>query len=257
MQIYTKNTKVGKNRCIFDPGMTQSFLKDALNFVFPRYCWICGDRLSTTDSHLCNGCLMNLPRTRYHVRPENPMEQLFWGCFDIQRASAFFFYHQNTPTSEILYHLKYGHCPEIGEYMGEIYAQEILIDNPLYFSDMNAMIPLPLNPKKLKIRGYNQCDAICKGLQQVNGLPVWDRVVERTVSNSTQTKKGRVERGLNVQGVFRLAPEQRTALQGKHLLLVDDVCTTGATLKSLASAFEGVPDLKISILTLGLASPVF
>ena len=234
-----------------------------LNFLFPRYCWICGDRLSVSEQHLCSRCLIDLPRTNFHLRQDNPMEMLFWGCFNIVHAAAFFYYHQNTPTSEILYLLKYRNCPGIGEYMGEIYAQEIRLSEEnsqcLFFSDIDYIIPLPLNSKKLKLRGYNQCDAICRGLTKVTKIPVLYDVVERTIANSTQTKKSRVERELNVEQIFRLTgmEEKRALLIGKHVLLVDDVCTTGSTLKSFASVFNEIPDIRISILTLGLASPVF
>ena len=234
-----------------------------LNFLFPRYCWICGDRLSVSEQHLCSRCLIDLPRTNFHLRQDNPMEMLFWGCFNIVHAAAFFYYHQNTPTSEILYLLKYRNCPGIGEYMGEIYAQEIRLSEEnsqcSFFSDIDYIIPLPLNSKKLKLRGYNQCDAICKGLTKVTKIPVLYDVVERVIANSTQTKKSRVERELNVEQIFRLTgmEEKRALLIGKHVLLVDDVCTTGSTLKSFASVFNEIPDIRISILTLGLASPVF
>ena len=234
-----------------------------LNFLFPRYCWICGDRLSVSEQHLCSRCLIDLPRTNFHLRQDNPMEMLFWGCFNIVHAAAFFYYHQNTPTSEILYLLKYRNCPGIGEYMGEIYAQEIRLSEEnsqcLFFSDIDYIIPLPLNSKKLKLRGYNQCDAICRGLTKVTKIPVLYDVVERVIANSTQTKKSRVERELNVEQIFRLTgmEEKRALLIGKHVLLVDDVCTTGSTLKSFASVFNEIPDIRISILTLGLASPVF
>lgn len=234
-----------------------------LNFLFPRYCWICGDRLSVSEQHLCSRCLIDLPRTNFHLRQDNPMEMLFWGCFNIVHAAAFFYYHQNTPTSEILYLLKYRNCPGIGEYMGEIYAQEIRLSEEnsqcSFFSDIDYIIPLPLNSKKLKLRGYNQCDAICKGFTKVTKIPVLYDVVERVIANSTQTKKSRVERELNVEQIFRLTgmEEKRALLIGKHVLLVDDVCTTGSTLKSFASVFNEIPDIRISILTLGLASPVF
>lgn len=234
-----------------------------LNFLFPRYCWICGDRLSVSEQHLCSRCLIDLPRTNFHLRQDNPMEMLFWGCFNIVHAAAFFYYHQNAPTSEILYLLKYRNCPGIGEYMGEIYAQEIRLSEEnsqcSFFSDIDYIIPLPLNSKKLKLRGYNQCDAICRGLTKVTKIPVLYDVVERVIANSTQTKKSRVERELNVEQIFRLTgmEEKRALLIGKHVLLVDDVCTTGSTLKSFASVFNEIPDIRISILTLGLASPVF
>ena len=234
-----------------------------LNFLFPRYCWICGDRLSVSEQHLCSRCLIDLPRTNFHLRQDNPMEMLFWGCFNIVHAAAFFYYHQNTPTSEILYLLKYRNCPGIGEYMGEIYAQEIRLSEEnsqcSFFSDIDYIIPLPLNSKKLKLRGYNQCDAICKGFTKVTKIPVLNDVVERVIANSTQTKKSRAERELNVEQIFRLTgmEEKRALLIGKHVLLVDDVCTTGSTLKSFASVFNEIPAIRISILSLGLASPVF
>lgn len=236
---------------------------DTLNFLFPRYCWICSNRLSKQEHHLCSSCIMRLPRTNYHLCPENAMEQLFWGSMNIVHAAAYFFYHQDSPTSEILYQLKYANCPGIGTYVAGVYAREIQLVERVgkctFFADIDYIIPLPLSAKKKKKRGYNQCDAICDGLFEVTHIPIRKELVERVVSNSTQTKKSRVERGLNVEQIFRLKlkPEEYSSLQGKHILLVDDVCTTGATLKSFASVFAPIPDLKISILTLGLASPIF
>lgn len=236
---------------------------DILNFLFPRYCWLCGSRISKGEKHICSNCLLNLPRTNFHVRKDNPMEQLFWGCSNIVHATAFFYYHQDTPTSEILYLLKYGNCQGIGEYIASVFAHEILFEEAnghcQFFKDIDFIIPLPLNPKKKKIRGYNQCDAICRGLESVTHIPVLYDVAYRTVANTTQTKKSRVERGLNVEQIFKLTDEKekRALISGKHVLLVDDVCTTGSTLKSFASVFNEIPEIKISIITLGLASPIF
>lgn len=191
------------------------------------------------------------------------MEQLFWGSMNLVHATAFFYYHHDMPSSEVMYHLKYGNCPEIGAYMASVFAYEIQFEEGRgrcsFFQDIDYILPLPLSPLKLKTRGYNQCDAICRGLSSVTGIPILFDYVQRVVANSTQTKKSRVERSLNVEAIFQLtdSQEKRNLLCGKHILLVDDVCTTGATLKSFASVFTEIPDLKISILTLGLASPIF
>lgn len=241
--------------------MLLSVVKDALNFFFPRYCWICGRRLSIGESHLCSSCLLELPRTNYHVRPDNAMEQLFWGSFDLVHATAFFYYHRGSATSEILYLLKYGHCPDIGKYMASVFAQEILFEEGRgacsFFQNIDYLIPVPLSEEKKKSRGYNQCDAICEGLSEVTHIPVCKDVVKRKVSNSTQTRKSRVERSLNVEQIFCVDQAKHVLLEGKHVLLVDDVCTTGATLKSMAQVLAAIPKIRISVLTLGLANPVF
>lgn len=241
--------------------MLLSIVKDTLNFFFPRYCWICGRRLSMGESHLCSSCLLDLPRTNYHVRPENSMEQLFWGSFPLVHAVAFFYYHRGSATSEILYLLKYGCCPDIGRYMALVFAQEIQFEEGRgtcsFFADIDFLIPVPLSEEKKKSRGYNQCDAICEGLQQVTHIPICNGLVYRTVSNSTQTRKSRVERALNVEHIFSVDQQKRALLEGKHVLLVDDVCTTGATLKSMAEVLADIPHIRISVLTLGLANSTF
>ena len=224
-------------------------MKNVLNFLFPRYCWICGKRLQIGEKHLCVQCLLNLPLTHYHSQLSNPMEQLFWGLIPIECANAFFFYEKEGRVSQILYHIKYYNHPEVGEYIAETMSVEQLS----FFKDIDYVIAVPINKIRKRKRGYNQSDYLARGISKATGIPVLDKVLSRVVSTDTQTRKNRQERAENVFSAFTLHPSfSIDQLRNKHVLLVDDVCTTGATLKAAAEPLCKVPGIRISILSMAV-----
>lgn len=177
------------------------------------------------------------------------MEQLFWGKIPLERATSFFYYRKGSDYRQILYRLKYRGEKEIGEVMGRYMATELL--SCRFFSDIDVIIPVPLHAKKQRSRGYNQSEWIAQGISAVTGLPVDVASVFRNKNTPTQTRKTVLERWENVDQTFTLRSPERFA--GKHLLIVDDVLTTGATTVACASVFVGVEGVRISVLTLAVA----
>lgn len=233
--------------------MLKTLLRDVQQFLFPRYCWLCKRRLSVGEEHLCNDCMIRIPRTGYHLQPGNAMEQLFEGLYPVDRCSAYFYYHKEGVGSNLLYQIKYFNHPWVGEYLGRCMAQEIVATSD-FFEDIDRIVPVPLHPKKKRLRGYNQCQYISLGISQVTGIPIDEKLVYRTRFNETQTHKFRSQRQENVNALFAL--NEDCSVHGKTILIVDDVCTTGATIGAVLDAFRHVSDIRFRILTLGLASPL-
>ena len=227
-----------------------SFWHRLLDLIMPRTCVVCGHRLSVTEETLCARCNLHLPRTDFHHDPyDNEMARLFWGQIPILRATALFYYEAHAETANILYTLKYKHHPEIGEAMGRLFATELKSSG--FFEGIDGIVAVPLARKRLRQRGYNQSMEIARGLAAVTGIPVCKDVIRRTVFEGSQTHKGRWERNDNVADVFRL--QDATAVQGRHLLLVDDVVTTGATVIACARELLKAANVSISVLALGFA----
>lgn len=229
--------------------MKPSFLTKVLDFVSPRLCVICGRRLLPSQPLLCSHCTLHLPVTNYYLSPlDNPMARLFWGLFPIERASALFFYEPKASTRELIYDLKYRGFPMIGEEMGALIARRYQPAG--FFEGVDAIIPVPLTRRRRWQRGYNQSEMLARGIREVTGLPILTDVLKRTSFKGSQTKKNQWERRENVDGVFRLV--RQDDIRGKHILLIDDIITTGATIVACADELCKAGDVKISVLSLGL-----
>lgn len=225
-----------------------SIIKDIANFLFPQYCICCGERLSKQEKHICISCLANLPRTNSHICSGLPPEQLFWGKIPIERALCFFF-HESTGIKQIIWSLKYNNQPDIGRYIAHIFAEEI--KDYGIFDNIDIIIPVPLSWRKRIKRGYNQSDYIAKGISEVTGIPVITNAVKKIKHTESQTNFDNFQRQENVKGIFSVVNPK--LIEGKHILLVDDVLTTGATLCSLGNTISQAANVKISVLTLALA----
>ena len=229
--------------------MKISFWTRLLDLISPRLCVVCGDRLSVSETTLCGKCNLHLPRTGFQSDPyENNMAKIFWGQIPVEKATALFFYEAHSETANIIYELKYKNHPEIGEDMGRMMGRELLLSH--FFDDINAIIPIPLAKKRKRQRGYNQSLEIAKGISQVTGLPIYNKVVKRNVFEGSQTSRGRWERNENVEHVFELIDGD--SIRGKHLLIVDDVVTTGATVIACAKELLKSEGTRLSVLSLGI-----
>ena len=227
-----------------------SFWSSLLDLISPRTCVVCGQRLSVSEETICSKCNLHLPRTGFQQDPyENIMAKMFWGQIPIERATALFYYEPHAETANILYEMKYKNHPEIGEVMGRLMARELQMSN--FFEGIDGIIPVPLAKKRQRQRGYNQSHELAKGISEITGLPIYNKVVRRTVFEGSQTSLGRWERNENVEHVFEL--KDASTIQGKHLLLVDDVVTTGATVIACAKELCKAGGVRISVLSLGLA----
>jgi len=227
----------------------KNLFADLLDLIYPNLCFICGETLLKSESHICLSCLNNIPRTNYHLLTDNPVEKRFWGKAPIFRGTSFFFFQKGSPFQKLLHELKYKGNKEIGEILGRYAAAELL--NSPDFCSIDIIIPIPLHPKRFAQRGYNQSEWIGKGLSAVLDKPQDTNTLKRVKQTTTQTKKSVFERFENTEGIFELSGAKE--LEGKHLLLIDDVLTTGSTLNAAINTLLNIPNVKISIFTLAIA----
>ena len=222
---------------------------DFISLLFPRLCYACVNHLIRNENLICTGCYVLIPRTNYHLQPENPVEQLFWGRCLIERAAAFSYYAKGSRIRNLIHKLKYQGIKEIGYELGRIYAGSLKSSG--FTADIDVIIPVPLHPSKKRIRGFNQSEYISSGISDVTGVPVNTYSLVRKVISATQTTRSRFDRWTNVEGIFRV--EDAEAIKGKHILLVDDVITTGSTVESCVNELLKVENVKVSVVAIGCA----
>lgn len=221
------------------------WISDLLDIIFPRHCCVCDELLSAQESDICLNCLYALPKIETESR--NDIERIFWGKIDIERAASYIYYHKGSPYNGLIHTLKYHGRPMVGERLAYMAAKELQVSG--FFDGIDIIVPLPLSKKKERRRGYNQCDYISDGISRATGIPVVKGIVKRIRPNETQTHKNRDERWKNVEGIFSVSAP--SCLEGRHILLVDDILTTGATLTSCAGSIKDSCNCTISIFTLG------
>lgn len=225
-------------------------LASLLNFVFPRFCPICGSRLRIDEDAICLHCNILLPRTNHGKSPsDNNLAQLFYGRVVVKRAAAFFLYSSKTDNASIVYDFKYHHRPQLALQMGALMAEEM--KGYGFFEGIDCIVPVPLSLKRRMKRGYNQSEMLAKGIGRVTGLPVLPWVVIRKRFDGSQTHLSKWERDSNVEGVFEL--RDADSIAGKHVLVVDDVITTGATVASCAGELLRAEGCRVSVLSLCFA----
>jgi len=230
--------------------LTKQWLWPLIHLFCPHYCVVCGARLQEEEQALCADCLKKLPRTLYYLQKDSLVEKLFWGKFPVERATAFFHYQRGGAYAKIVHLLKYEGRSDIGVAMGRLMARELVPSG--FFEGVDMLVPVPLHPDRQRERGYNQSERLAAGIQEVTGIEVHSEVLMRQKSTDTQTHKDAQQRYENMRGVFRLN-NPASSLQGKHILLIDDVLTTSATLTACADVLKDIPDIRISILALALA----
>ena len=230
-------------------GSIHKFGREVLDFFFPRFCCMCEKRLALTEKNICVGCLRELNRIPYEGNDKHGViERLFWGKIPIERATSMFLY-EGENTRKILHNIKYFDKPEIAVLLAKTFVQESQGNG--FFDGIDIIIPVPLAKKKTRKRGYNQCDYIAKGLGQNTEIPVRNDIIARIINNPTQTHLSPEERKANVEGIFQIIKPDD--ISGKHVLLVDDVITTGSTILSAAKEIAKTQDVKISIFSLAFA----
>lgn len=201
------------------------------------------------ESCLCLGCTEDLPLTRFHDDPDNRVEQLFKGKVEMEAASAYLFFTRDGMVQHMLHRLKYHSDRHVGLYLGRMMAED-LMRSPR-FATVDCFLPVPLHPRKEFMRGYNQSQVLVDGMQQRWPLPCIGKDLVRVVRTPSQTRRSRLDRWRNVKEAFHLPDPEK--LQGKHVLIVDDVVTTGATLEGCMKALSAVPNVRTSVYTVACA----
>jgi ComF family protein len=229
------------------PGI--QWLYELLYLFYPRQCMACGHALFQQEEVICLKCLLKLPQTQFHLHEENPVSRVFWGRVDVQHAASFLFFSKKGMVQQLIHQLKYKSQKEVGVFLGQMYAKQLIQDG--CFADIDLILPVPLHPKKQFKRGFNQSEQIALGMSQFMHIPCDKLSLIRSLSTSTQTHKSRYERWKNVSSSFEVVHPEK--LEGKHLLLVDDVITTGATLEACAHKLLAVYGTKVSVVSLAYA----
>ncbi|MCF0185392.1 MAG: ComF family protein [Bacteroidaceae bacterium] len=210
---------------------------------------MCGKILSVNDIYLCPLCLHELPLTNLHKVPFNSAEQRFAGV-RIEHATGYIWYEKNGRYSAVLQDLKYRNQPGIGEWLSYKAAKEM----PDYFNDIEAIVPVPLHLFKIADRGYNQSAMIAQGISKATGVPVYANVLKAMRPTSSQTSKNAFERYLNTKDLYAVRNKYASIIKDMHILLVDDVLTTGSTLRVCAQALLDAGASKITVFTLAIAN---
>jgi ComF family protein len=225
-------------------------LDDFISLLFPRICFGCGNPLMRNEYIICTDCFIEIPRTDFHLRNDNPVARLFWGRCMIEKAAAMTYYTRDSRMRRLIHNLKYKGISQIGPELGRIYGN--ILKSADFFDGMDLIIPVPLHRSKERQRGYNQSYLISEGLSGVSGLPVNNGLLVRKIVTKTQTRKSRYDRWTNVNDIFSI--NDNNAVAGKHILLVDDVITTGSTIEACADELLKCENVRVSVIALAFST---
>ncbi len=224
-------------------------LADLLHYIFPECCRACGNALFKGEEVLCTFCLYHIPKANYHNYAGNPVERKFWGKVPVQHACAYLLFNKGQRVQQLMHQLKYKGATEIGTMLGNLYGNEL--KQSKFFQGIDAVVPVPLHISRLRKRGYNQSEFPAIEIAKCLNCVMDKNLIFRSVKTDTQTKKHRFERWQNVETIFRLNESRK--FDYHHVLLVDDVVTTGSTLASCASVLINEAKVKVSIAALAVA----
>jgi ComF family protein len=229
--------------------LSQTYLADFVGLLFPQLCPACGESLMAGENVICTDCRFTLPFTNFHLQPDNIVARQFWGKVELQGVYALYYFAKGGKVQNLMHHFKYKGMQEIGVLLGNIAGEQLV--KSAVFSSVNVIIPVPLHKKRLNELDYNQSTCFDNGLAQKLNAIVDDDNLVRIKSTETQTNKSRFSRFENMQEVFKVVNPEK--LIGKHILLVDDVVTTGSTLEACSLQLFKIAGLKLSIATIAYA----
>jgi ComF family protein len=224
-------------------------LDDFIALFFPRTCVVCGSSLFKNEHQICSRCLTHLPETNFHKDKENEVTQVFWGRVPLVTGASLYYYKKGGSVQQLLHQFKYNGHQEIGHFIGRYYGARL--KEAEHFQKVDIIIPIPLHKKKQKLRGFNQAELFANGLGHSMEVEVDTSSVIRHVETSTQTRKSRYNRWENVNEIFAVTQPGR--LENKHILVVDDVITTGATMEACLQILHNIPGTLLSVASIAFA----
>lgn len=227
-----------------------ALINDFLSLIYPRRCEACGDPLYRHEEYICNYCTLHLPISNYHLEKENRLMRVFAGRVPLTGAAAQYVFEKDGKIQKLLHSIKYEEQKELAHFLGGLYASGLKTDG--WWKAVDLVIPIPLHKRKLKIRGFNQSEYYAKGFAGTMNKELDTQSLIRTKHTETQTRKKKFERWENVDGIFEVTEE--TKLRDKHVLLVDDVITTGATIEAAWQAFRRVENVQVSVVSIAFAN---
>lgn len=223
--------------------------EDFISLLFPRLCYGCGNHLMRNENLICTECHIAIPRTNHHNEEDNPVARLFWGRCMITRAAAFSYYNKGSRIRKLIHCLKYKDIRELGPELGSIYGH--ILKSSDFVNGIDMIVPVPLHPSRKRSRGYNQSELIATGLSSATGISIEKKTLVRSLKSQTQTKRSRFDRWTNVEGIFSI--KDPDVFRNRHILLVDDVITTGSTIEACASELLKIEGVKVSVAALAYA----
>ena len=216
--------------------------RSSVSIVYPNFCAGCRADLKSNEEHLCLNCLHELPYMSNNQNDLDKLEQLFWGRHEVQDVFSLFNYQKGNQVQQLLHQIKYQKRTQLASYLG------VQLGKSISSKDIDVIIPIPLHKKKLKKRGFNQSAFISKGVSKSMEIPFNEKLIKRIVHNPTQTSVGKYDRWNNVRDIFKVIKPEKLANQ--HVLLVDDVLTTGATIEACVKQLLKIENCKVSVAAL-------
>lgn len=225
---------------------------DLLSLLFPESCYACEGAMARGEKYICTSCSIKLPYTDSHVHGAtelNPFQRRFWGKVPVRFTFSYLHFMPKGRVQRLLHKLKYKGAQELGEHLGQRYGS--LLSDHQYSDQFDLVVPVPLHKHKFRRRGYNQSECFARGLAASMALPHQAHALVRMIDTGTQTRKNRLDRWQNVEQVFQVKQQQE--IEGKRILLVDDVMTTGATLEACAVALLTAGAKEVSVVAIAAA----
>lgn len=221
------------------------YFEGFIALFYPRVCLACGSSLLGNEDIICTSCRISLPITEFHRSPGNPVEKIFWGRIPVENATSLLFFDKGSKYRHLLHQLKYHGKKEVGHFLGKILGRCLSESN---FKHIDLIVPIPLHPVKQRRRGFNQSEEIALGIANIMKKPIIRHALKRNVHSSSQTFKTRYDRWENIKGIFAVSEPE--LFKNKHILLIDDIVTTGATLEAAGSVILDIEGTRLSIATL-------
>ncbi|HEY5326148.1 MAG TPA: phosphoribosyltransferase family protein [Mucilaginibacter sp.] len=229
--------------------LQHTYLADFVSLLFPQLCAACRESLVANEHLICTHCLYNLPFTNFHLQPDNIVARQFWGKIPLESAYALYYFTKGGKIQNLLHQFKYKGVKQIGNLLGNMAGEQLLKND--VFNTVDMIVPVPLHKKRMLQRGYNQSLSFAESLAEKLNADVEDNNLVRITATETQTHKSRFARFENMREVFAINNPEK--LMNKHILLVDDVITTGSTLEACGTQLLKIPGLKLSIATIAYA----